>query len=52
MSFVRLGALGEGSRCHEALHHAAVLEFVPDAVGVIWASLLQEPLEVVYGHPC
>jgi hypothetical protein len=43
---------GEGSRGHEALHHAAVLEFVLDRVGMVWASLLKEPLEVVYGHPC
>jgi hypothetical protein len=51
-SFVGLGALGEGSRAHKALHDAAVLEFVPDGVSVVWASLLKEPLQVVCGHPC
>jgi hypothetical protein len=51
-SFIWLGALGEGSQGHEALHHAAVLEFVPDGVGVVWASLLKEHLKVVCGRPC
>jgi hypothetical protein len=36
---------------HEAPHHATVLEFVPDGVGVVWASLLKEPLEVVRRRP-
>jgi hypothetical protein len=48
-SFIRLEAPGEGFRGHEALHHATVLEFVPDGVSVIWPSLLKEPLEVVCG---
>jgi hypothetical protein len=51
-SFVGLGALGEGSRRHEAPHHVANLEFVPDGVGVVWASLLKEPIKLVYGRPC
>jgi hypothetical protein len=51
-SFVGLGTPGEASRGHEAPHHAAVLEFVPDGVCVVWTSLLKEPLEVVCGHPC
>jgi hypothetical protein len=50
-SFVRLGAPGEGFRGHEALHHATVLEFVPHGVGVVWASLLKEPLKVVCRCP-
>jgi hypothetical protein len=45
-------ALGEGSRCHEILHHAIVLEVVPDRVGVVRTSLLKELLEVIYGWPC
>jgi hypothetical protein len=28
--------------------HSAILEFVPNGVGVVWASLLKKPLEVVY----
>jgi hypothetical protein len=51
-SFVRLGTPGEGSQGHEASRHAAVLEFVPDGVGIVWASLLKEPLVVVCGCPC
>jgi hypothetical protein len=51
-SFIRLGAPGEGSRGHEAPHRAVVLEFVLDGVDVVWISLLKEPLEVVYRHPC
>jgi hypothetical protein len=50
-SFIRLGAPGEGSQGHEALHYETVLEFVPDRVGVVWASLLKEPLEVVCSQP-
>jgi hypothetical protein len=44
---VGIGAPGEGPRDHEALHHFVVLEFVPDGVGVAWASLLQDPPEVI-----
>jgi hypothetical protein len=42
MSFIRLGALGEVARGHEAPHHTVVLEFVPDGVVVVWVSLLKE----------
>jgi hypothetical protein len=51
-SFIGFGIPGEGSRGHEAPHHAVVLEFMPDEIGVVWASLLKEPLEVVCGQPC
>jgi hypothetical protein len=50
-SFIGLGTPGEGFQGHEDLHHTAVLEFVPDGVGVVWASLLKEPLEVFCRHP-
>jgi hypothetical protein len=44
-------ASGEGSRGHEILHRAAVLELVLDGVGVVQTSLLKELLEVVHGRP-
>jgi hypothetical protein len=50
-SFIGLGTPGEGSQGHEALLYLTVLEFVPDGVGVVWASLLKEPLEVVCMRP-
>jgi hypothetical protein len=51
-SFVGLGAPNEGSQGHEASHHTAALEFVPDGIGVVWTSLLKEPLDVVCRRPC
>jgi hypothetical protein len=42
---------GEGPRGHETHHHAAVSELVLDGVGVVWACLFKELLEVVHGWP-
>jgi hypothetical protein len=38
-------------RDHEILHHVTVLEFVLNRVCMVWASLLEESLEVVCGQP-
>jgi hypothetical protein len=45
---VHFHASGEGSRGHDILHHAIVLEPMLDGVGVVWASPLKELLEVVH----
>jgi hypothetical protein len=42
---------GDGPRGHEAPHHVVVLELVPDGVCMVWAGLLEEPLEVVCERP-
>jgi hypothetical protein len=47
---VNFHASGEGPQGHEILHHAAIPELVVDGVGVVQASLLEEPLEVVHGQ--
>jgi hypothetical protein len=44
---IGLGAPGEGPCGHEALHHSTILWFVPNGVGMVWASLLKKPLEVI-----
>jgi hypothetical protein len=41
---------GEGSRGHEILHHVVVPELVLDEVGVVWASLLNDLIEVIHGQ--
>jgi hypothetical protein len=48
---VEFHASGDGSRGHEIFHHATVPEFVLDGLGVVWASLLKELLEVVHQWP-
>jgi hypothetical protein len=40
-----------GPRGHEASHHAAILELVPDGICVVWVGLLEKPLEVVHRRP-
>jgi hypothetical protein len=48
---VELRIPGEGAQGHEAPHHAAVFELVPDGLHMVWASLLEEPLDVVPMRP-
>jgi hypothetical protein len=43
-------ATDEGSRGHEILHHAVVLEFVLGGIGVVQTHLFKELLEVVRGQ--
>jgi hypothetical protein len=50
-TFIELYTLGEGSWGHEAPHHAAVLELVPDRVHMVWVGFLKEPIEVVHRQP-
>jgi hypothetical protein len=50
-SLVELDAPGEGPRGQKTLHHPAVLELVLDRVCVVWAGLLNKPLEVVRRWP-
>jgi hypothetical protein len=45
--FIELRTLGEGPYGHEASHHAEVLKLVLDGVCVVWAGLLDKPIEVV-----
>jgi hypothetical protein len=51
-SFVELCTPGEGPQGHEASHHAAVLELLPNGVCVVWVGILEKPLEVVRRRPC
>jgi hypothetical protein len=50
-SLIELDAPGEGPRGQETSHHPAVLEPVLDGVCVVWAGLLNKPLEVVHRWP-
>jgi hypothetical protein len=43
--------LGRGPRDYEPPHHVTVIEPVPDGVHVVWASLLEEFLEVIGRRP-
>jgi hypothetical protein len=41
--FAEFHTTGAGPQDHETLHHAVVLELVPDEVRVVWIGLLDEP---------
>jgi hypothetical protein len=43
--------LGRGPQDYEPPHHVTVIEPVPDGVHVVWASLLEEFLEVIGRRP-
>jgi hypothetical protein len=49
--FIKFRTPGEGPQYHETLHHAAVLELVPNWVRVVWEGLLEESFEVVCRWP-
>jgi hypothetical protein len=48
---IELHTPDEGAQGHEAPHHAAVFELVPDGLHMVWASLLEEHIDVVPRWP-